>query len=167
MDRPDATAIIGWSKLDFGVLNYDETTLQVVVDRAIALVETITGRVLDATMPSGLDTIAQAVVQRMTEVYALQNQPEVLETLGDFELLSSFSAGSYSESRRSLTELRDARMIVPDPTLNSMLYALMTPDKLDEWSTWFTGENAPAWDVQEVDWSGASFDPLALWPMRL
>ena len=82
-------------------------------------------------------------------------QPDQIETISDFLVISSFSAGSYSETRRSLTELKDARMMTGDPVLNTMLKALMTPDRLDWWIGWWTGVNAPAYAVTEMGWRRA------------
>ncbi len=141
--------------MDFGTLGFvDDPSLQTLVDRATALFEAMTGRVLDATMPSGFDRMVEQVVQRMVEILAFQAQQDYVETLSDFQLIASFSAGSYSESRRGLKEVQEAKMLVADPALNSMMMLLLTPDQRDFWDAWWTGEIPPSFEVTEVDWSG-------------
>ena len=81
---------------------------------------------------------------------------DIIETAADFMLIQSFSAGSYSESRRSLTELKNAGMIDADPRVNALLWPLLTDDRRDEWLSWLNGKNAPAFEVTEVDWDSYS-----------
>jgi hypothetical protein len=152
--RPTAAEIREWSKVDFGSLTFaDDDDLQLLVDRAGDYIEWTTGREMDATCPQEFERGMAQATQYKTEDMAYQDQPENIETIGDFMLISSFSAGSYSETRRSLDELAKAKMIDADPRLNSLLWGLMTDDKRDFWMGWLTGANAPAFEVTEVDWS--------------
>lgn len=172
MDAPDAEAVRGWSKVDFDSLGYaDDTDLQVLVDRASAMYVQITGRPMDSTMPVEFAPLAEQATQRMTEILAFQAQQDYAETLSDFQLLSNFSAGPYSETRRSLTEIRGAPMLVGDPGLNAALFASMTPERYEFWYGWLTGNNPPAFEITEVDWGNYSgypelgIDPLTGVPM--
>lgn len=160
MTRPTAAEVREWSRVDFGSLGFaDDADLQVLVDRSNALFEQITGRPLDATMPSSMEPLAQQAVQRMVEILAFQSTQEFIETLSDFQLIASFSAGSYSENRRSLTEVRDARMLTADPGLNTLLVGLLTPDQADFWLGWWTGKAGPGFEITEVEWMyGSGFD---------
>jgi hypothetical protein len=154
VNRPTAADIREWSKVDFDSLTYsDDADLQLVIDRAGDYIEWMTGRTMDDTMPTQFERGFNQAVQYKTEDYAYIDQPENVETIGDFMLISSFSAGSYSETRRSLDELAKARMIDADPRLNSLMWGLMTDDKRDFWNDWLNTVNSPAFEVTEVDWS--------------
>lgn len=160
MTSPTAAEIREWSKVDFGALGYaDDDALQLLIDRSAALFTQITFRPIDASLPTTLETVVNQVVQRMTEILAFQSQQDFVETLSDFQLISSFTAGPYSETRRSLTEIKEAKMLTADPALNTLLMTLLTPDAMDFWLGWWSGENPPAFEVTEVDWTfGSGFD---------
>lgn len=154
MTRPTAADIREWSKVDFDSLGYaDDGDLQLVIDRAADYIEWMTGRAMDDTLPTQYERVMAQAVQYKTEDMAFIDQPENVETIGDFMLISSFSAGSYSETRRSLDELAKAKMIDADPRLNSLLFGCMTDDKRDFWQDWLNAVNSPAFEVTEVDWS--------------
>src|SRR3954453_3303098 len=104
------TQIHDWSKVDFDVLDFTDVQLQVLIDRAAAGVLGITGRTL-ATMPAELEPLAQEAIQLQTETLAYQAQPDYVETLADFDLISSFTAGPYSEQRRSVAEAIEAKAL--------------------------------------------------------
>ena len=123
----------------------------------------ITGRPVDDTMPSQYEELTTLALSRMTATLAYQEQPEQIETIADFLVLTSFSAGAYSETRRSLTELRDAKLISGDPILNGMLMPLLTDERLEWWFSWWTGVTPPAFEVTEVNWDGTWILPRD-WP---
>lgn len=153
METPDATQIRAWSKIDFEGLGFGEDAdLQVLVDRAAAQITTITGREWDS-MPSEFEVTAAQVLQGITEQAAYQAQEDIAETSADFALINNFSAGSYSESRRSLTELAKSGLLNPNPMLHGLLYGMLTDDKKDDWIALTTGVNAPAFETTEVDWN--------------
>lgn len=166
MNTPDAADIREWSKIPFGQLGFPEGNpdpLQLWVDRALGFFYEITGRRLDSTWPGDLDEhVAEYIVQRITEILAYQAQKAYVSSLSDFQTLSGFSAGSYSETRRSLTEIKQARMIVGDPALDSLLWPVMTDDKYDFWLEWMGGAARPAWGVTEVDWGAGYETPSGL-----
>jgi hypothetical protein len=149
---PTAAEIRERSQVDFGTLGYEkDEELDRLIASVVPMFTWITGRTLDA-MPPELEEAVTLCIERMVAVLAYQEQPEQIATISDFLVLSSFSAGSYSESRRSLTELKEARMISGDPVLNGMLLGLMDPERLDFWLAWWDDENAPFFAVTEVAW---------------
>jgi hypothetical protein len=152
MTAPDASDIREWTRVDLGPLGYGEDpALQVVVDRAVELVESMTGQTF-AGMPAEYEDLARQVVQALVERWVFQAQEEYIETAADFSLISSFSAGPYSETRRGLGELKASGLIFPDPGIHGLLWAMLTDDKRDDWLAWLSGVNAPAFEVTEVDW---------------
>jgi hypothetical protein len=154
VNRPTAADIREWSKVDFDSLTYsDDADLQLVIDRATDYITWMCGRPCDDTLPTQYERVYAQAVQYKTEDMAFIDQPENVETIGDFMLISSFSAGSYSETRRGLEELAKAKLIDADPRLSSLLWGLMTDDKRDFWEDWLASVNAPAFEVTEVDWS--------------
>lgn len=162
MDAPTVEEITTWSKLPFGDLGYDEDGIQRLIERAVSDVQRWTGRTL-ASMPADLEVTAQEAVQRATEWKAIRESEEVLETLGDFDLIQNFSVTGYSETRRSAEDAMKARMIVAWPLLNDLLRSLLTDDMEDEWlERW--GAITPAFAVTEVDWSESATPPGLFYP---
>jgi hypothetical protein len=166
METPSAAAINEWSDLNFAEYGYgEEARLDRVIGVAVSFIELVTGQTLTALDPT-LDPLMQDATMYATEDRVLAGQPDISETVADFNLISSFSAGPYSETRRSLTEMAEARMIVADPRLNALLWGLMTPDKRDEWNAWVesggSGENVyePAYEVVETDWRMPTYRPV-------
>lgn len=152
MVAPTVEEMREWSKLDFGALGYaDDAALQVLVDRSVANFYNTTGRKL-AKVPTELEPLVQQAIQGLTEQAAFRAQADNLETLSDFDLISTFSAGPYSETRRSPDEMMKARMINAWPWLNRLLWDLLTPEKYDYWTFFFSGQFAPAFAVTEMNW---------------
>lgn len=152
MDRPDAASVRVMSKVNFDDLGYsDDTDLQVVVDQANAYFEWVTGRPLDTTMPSGLAPLAAQAVRMRSEQVAFQAQEDYVDTATD-DVISSFSAGTYSETRRDPTK----RILVNSwGALNDLLWMAMTPEKYDYWQELLSGVIAPSFEITEVAWSHA------------
>lgn len=155
-----AADIRGWSQVDFGSLGFgQDPDLQRLIDRIAESVELTTGRTLNG-LPDAYDQQMTQVIQMLAEQAAYQAQPDQIETASEFFLISSFTAGSYSETRRGLEEIRKSGLLNPNPAIHGLLWSLMTPDKRDEWLGWVTGVNAPAFETTEVFWSayqGASY----------
>lgn len=163
MITPTAADVRLWSRVSFPELGYPANTpdpLQVLVDRAVAYVQSVTGRMLDATFPDSTTTIpmAQAAVQYTTEMLAYEAQEDYLESASD-DVVQSFTAGNYSETRVDPMKRAAMRMLNANPALNRALWGLMTPDMQDLWTQAMTGKNAPAMATTEVDWTGAWFGP--------
>jgi hypothetical protein len=158
VDAPTADDIKTWSRLDFqGDYDTSDDQLEVEVGRAVNYVWQVTGRPIDSTFPDPLVSIAQQAIQMRTEQLVLQAQEDYVETATD-DLIQNFNAGSYSESRREPLRLTrggsQAGMIPVNswPSLNEMLWMLMTDDMQDYWRALF-GQIIPAFEVSEVDWS--------------
>jgi hypothetical protein len=164
MDIPSAAELRSWSKLGFGELGYaDDADLQRLIVRAGAALRRLTGRDLAVDVPDYEEPLFQQALQGLTEQLAFQTQQENLETLSDFDLIQSFSAGPYSETRRSPKEAFEARMLNAWPWLNSLLWSILSPDMLDYWEAFFGGSTPPAWSVSEVDWGAYEDIPYYGW----
>lgn len=163
MDRPTGADLQEWSKLDFAELEYsDDAALDMLVEQACVYVEHVTGRGLSSPpvgsvggvklveMPDDLVALAQQAVRMRTEQVALQAQPDYVETAAD-DLVSSFSAGAYSETRRDAPR-KDAKRMNSWAALQEILLLLCTPDRYDFWLAWMDGVHAPAFAVSEVAW---------------
>jgi hypothetical protein len=101
-----------------------------------------------------------------TEQIVYQDSADNVETAGDYDMIQSFSAGSYSETRRELE--KPPRMLNPWPALDRLLWLLLTltPDELAgdgnaavearaAYWAWVLGLTPvpPAWATIEVDWA--------------
>lgn len=150
MIPPTAAEVQGWTTLD-ALKNADALTADRVVARANASFVRMTGQTWPG-LPVALEPLAQQAAQGLAELTILQSSAENLETLADFDLIQSFSAGPYSETRRSPADAMKARMLVAWPWLNELLWGLLTDDKYDYWIAFFSGLNAPATAVTEMDW---------------
>lgn len=163
MITPTASDVRLWSNLDWGELGYPEVDpdvrLQVLVDRAVAYVQGITGRILDPSFdgPAWLEPIAQQCVQLRTEQIGYESQPDYLETAND-DVVASFSAGSYSETRVDPLKRASMHVLNANPALNRALWTVMTPDMVDNWTAILSGKPVPAFAVSETDW-GEWFGP--------
>jgi hypothetical protein len=170
MDRPDASRVREISQVDFDGRGFptpegtDSDPLQLYVDRACAYVEFITARPLDATCPAMLEPIAEQAVQMRTEQIMFQTSDDSAETAGDFDLIASFGAGTYNETRRDATTAQgQVKPLNPWPALNDLLWMLLTlvpgeanavvEARADYWRG-LAGPVPPAWEIIEVDWSG-------------
>lgn len=158
MVAPTAAQMKEWSQLDFASLGFEtDVKLGRIIARAVAALQQITGLSLSTVEP-GIEPLVEQAVQGLTEQLAYQAQPDIVETLSDFDLISSFSAGPYSETRRSPGEAFKARMLNAWPWLSDLLWTLLTPDKIDFWNAYFGGDVAPAFAVSEVDWGDYMLD---------
>lgn len=134
--------------------------LQRVVDRAVGYVVTVTGQ--DITAPILPPSLSEALfaslfdqaVQMRTEQVVLQGRKGHLSSAASNSVISSFSAGSYSESHRDPTRRGEEKSINLWPDLDELLWLLMTPDKQDYWRAFLAGQGAPDFVVQQMDWMG-------------
>lgn len=120
-----------------------------------ALLPGLTGYTLEST-PVANEPIVLQVIGGLALKSAIDLSPDRLETLVDFDLLASFSAGSYSETRRSADDAAKVRELglTGWPWLDFLLLNAMSPEKKDEYLALVKGEYAPASSVTEVDWAG-------------
>jgi hypothetical protein len=96
------------------------------------------------------DFVATAMPQALlmlVEFTVFQSQPEHAETAADFGMIQSFSAGNYSETRRSVNAHSYA--LHPWSALSDLLGELLTPGrrgKLNEGPA-ISVDSPPRWDV--------------------
>ena len=170
MNVPTAAEIRTWSRLPFDDYDYAEPSsgtdpLDILIARAAEYVGRVTGRSLDTSpdpntldVPDELSQTAAEAIQRRVEQMVIKSQEDEVETAADFDLIKSFSAGSYSETRRDAADAAKAKAINAWPLLDEMLWALATEDARDDWrEKW--GDVVPAFSVTEVDWHGTLLPP--------
>jgi hypothetical protein len=154
MAVPTVEEVQARSQVDFAELGFGETAaLQQLIDEAVALLPTLTGRSWSPpAMPVNLEPLAKLAIVKMVEVEAYQSQPDYIETASD-DVVQSFSAGSYSETRVDPLKRAAAKVLTAHPGLAGLLWRIMTPDLADYWTDFLAGVDAPASEVTEVDWS--------------
>lgn len=174
MDAPTAKEIREWSRVDFDDLDFpepedeDPDPLNRLVNRGNLWLQRTTGRIFSSLkVPEAAEegeseeefaerkveaewliSSMQLASQMLTEYMAFLAQPEHAETASDFNQIQSFSAASYSETRRSPNAR--SRSIHPWSDLADLLYDLLT----DEKSSLLNGDgpaigydDPPEWDV--------------------
>jgi hypothetical protein len=176
MQTPDAAAVrAALPKFDWDgrvgpldtVPNPDVDPVQPFVDEAVAYVQTVTWRTLDATMPSGLAAIALRAVALRAAQTSVQDDDDYVGTVND-DSIASFSIGPYSETRRDSSTLRGGRSPAQErlnawPALEQALWLLLSlqpgetnalvDERRDYWRSMISGINAPAFSLTEVDWT--------------
>jgi hypothetical protein len=182
MNPPTAIDIRNWTQLNLARYGYaDDAKLQPVVDRAIGYILVMTGQTLPDLDPSAsptasaahLEPLMQQAIQMRVEQVLLQGRPGHVNSAADNEVVQSFSAGSYSESRRagqgfsSRTGAAE-RGINTWPALEELLWMLMTPERFAYWWAFTSGQPMPDFTVEEVNWRGAAsaitfFEPWDRW----
>lgn len=159
MAAPTAAQVREASKIPFASLGFsapqgdDADPLQTLVNEAVEFVEWATGRTFPS-MPSQFSASAARAVRILTGVMAYQEQEDVIETIADFGFIQSFSAGNYSETRRSIADVSKSGIICNNILLHKTLWMVMTDEKRDEWQSTLTGVNAPAFETTEIAWGG-------------
>jgi hypothetical protein len=159
---PTVAQIDSWSRIDFGSLDdpFTDADLQIRLDRAIAYLEATTGRLFDDSMPGPLVPIAQEATQLRIEQMVMQEQEDYTETVNN-DQVQSFTAGNYSESRRSPRDRYTGLTtglpeINSNPWLNRDIWLLCTSDMRMYWTATLQGQSAvsliPSFAVTEADW---------------
>lgn len=157
MELPTAELVRAWSPptLDWAALGYPEggapDPLEQLVAEAVGDFRRITGLSF-AAVPADDEALAQKAIRGLTALGAAQATEDYAETLADFDLIQSFSAGEYTETRRSAEDARKARALVAWPWLSDLLWGLLTDDQHDYYVEYFGGQNRPAFEITEVDW---------------
>lgn len=159
MASPTAEWVVENSNVSFDQTGFGDT---VKLERLVAVARRVVARytgqgwlpddTFAPTVPLGpLDEpLVADVVLKYVEFAAFRASADVAETLSDFDLISSFSAGSYSESRRNGKDAAEAARAV----LKNLFWPIMSPDKQDEWIAQDAGVNPPAFAITEVNWAG-------------
>lgn len=157
MDRPSVNDLKLWSKVDFAGLDepFSDAELGVVLTRACDYVVAVTGRPIDATFPAPLVSLGEEAIQMRVEQMVYQAQPDYIETGADDEI-QNFSAGTYSESRRTNPAGTGVKggipMINPWAALNQRLWLVATDAMREYWFSLLEGMTVPAIETTEVDW---------------
>ena len=168
---PTAAEVRERSRLDFAGEGYPEDDgplglQQRVVDPAVNWLWYVTARSYSDAQtdqyPQVEDMLDLAVRMRSEQI-VLQARLDQLETAADIDMIASFSAGLYSETRRGYNDTaKPPKMLNPWPPLNDLLWLLLglfpgetndlVSDRYDYWVGLLTGAVAPAWGTVEVDW---------------
>jgi hypothetical protein len=184
---PTAEEVIAASRVDFPLEGYpDAESLEPIVLNATDWLTYITGRRYSDTQTDEYAEIERTMdlaVRMRTEQIVMQSRADNVETAGDFDLLTSFSAGAYSESRRELARPKaDQRPLNPWPALNDLLWLLLglypgevnqtVTDRMEYWEELLGADDvAPAWEIIEVNWGrGMGLEPWGAeryWPGSL
>lgn len=163
MEQPTATEIrsyappaFSWDTYGFPVTTEGDAALDVRVGWARGTLYAVTGRTLDSITSEEEVAIAQRVLVAFVINEALGGGAAALKVL-EKPWLKSFSAGSYSETRFSPSEMAGGSAKAPPypPALWALLWALMTDEKKDDWLERLTGQHRPAGLFVEMDWSGS------------
>lgn len=150
----DVRAVSNLPWADYGPLLAKDTGpggLQVIVDRAESAFFNITGQSL-GSIDSKFAPQVRRVIQAMVEGLAMQGSSDTIDTLSDWDLIVSFSAGPYSETRRTPADMFAGRMLWPVPWISMALWALLTDERFSFWLAFFTGVQQPAWMASDVFW---------------
>jgi hypothetical protein len=162
-DEVFASSHLKWRKL--GVA--DAPALAEPLAEAVAYVAVVTGRYFDdQTPPRGnqltapealagttdLVPLARKAVRMRTEQIVKHDQPGYVDTVTD-DMVASFTAGPYSESRHDPTRRGETKMLNSWPGLSEILWLLVTEERYDYWISYLMNIHAPAFAVEEVDWS--------------
>lgn len=159
---PTVEQIEQWSRVDFTALDqpFTDADLQIRIDRSVAELTAITGRLFDESMPAPLVSIAQEAVQLRVEQMAYQEQDDYSSTVAD-DQIQSFTAGNYSETKRSPRDRYTGLTtglpeINTNPWLNRDIWLLCTDDMRAYWVGTLQGQAAaaliPSFAVTEADW---------------
>lgn len=151
MNTPSYADIQSWTKQP-DLKAADAVTAERTTARAVASFKKFTWMTDFTQVPDDLAPLVEQAIQGLAELTTVQQSADYLETLADFDLIQSFSAGAYSETRRNAEDAMKARLLVAWPWLSELLWSLMTPDAYDYWFQIITGAIPPAFGVQEVAW---------------
>lgn len=185
---PTAQEIFESSKVKWPTLGVaDAAEIDETVEDAIGYVTWITGRYFSDFVPVGnaenfdaavysaftpvalgltphLIRMARRAVRMRVEQEVYQDQPGYISTASD-DVVQSFSAGPYSETRAQTSTLRGGRqaaklLLNSSPSLNDLLMQLMTDERREYWNMVLGGGYLPSFMVEEVDWSLVGKTPI-------
>ena len=181
MDRPTAATVRALTPQPPVGTNYaawgypapanpgDPDPLQPTVDAANAYIEQMTCRCplesINGPECSLEPLVNQAVTLRVQQWLWWTTECAVQSGTSD---IASFSAGSYSETRRDRGRGTDERWVNPWPALNELLWLIMTPECREKWIAIVDPDapDVPDFAVSSPDWSAFSspgdfsWDPL-------
>jgi hypothetical protein len=148
MDRPTVTEIRTWSKVPFDELGYpvpegsDPDALEEIVARMAAWLEGTIGYFFEpvptstdagtdytpAAPPARKEPLIRQALQLATEFYIYSTLPESIEGVADFDVVQSFNADGYSETRRGMHAGAGPDILHPWPKLNDLLNDIRNPE---------------------------------------
>jgi hypothetical protein len=182
---PTASDIRAWAPPDFDwqavgfpapASGEPDTALEKRVEWAIGYVENTTGRPLATIAPppspaldvTNLVPVAEQAVLLATVQRVMQGSKRYLKASVLQDYIASFTAGSYSETRRRPDEQLGRGGISNPPVnpwiaLSDLLYLLMTPDREAYWHQRLTGVTRPAGAIISQDFRG-EWDVGHGWP---
>ncbi len=137
-----------------------ETDLERLLATATDLVEELTCRILDGTLPQEDVLLARRAVVLKAEGLATGGTLKARQTALTRAAsggLRSISAGPWSESYFGPEEATKAKMLSPDSALHEVLWALATEECQQKWLALWGARPAPASGWDAFDYSG---DPL-------
>lgn len=153
MTRPTGADLEAWSNLNLAALGYEGSSLALLAAQAVAYVEQVTGRIPIEDVPDPLVPLAQFAVRMRAEQVSGQSTAEYVESASD-DLVQSFSAGSYSETRRDGSTAKGVMGLLNDwKALHDVLWLLLTDAKREEYLELVQGKVRPAFAVVDEDWS--------------
>lgn len=129
-----------------------EQDLEFARDLSVRLVESLTCRTMDETLPEKDVPLATQAIVMKTEQMLMATSAESSSSRLSGRGLKSISAGPWSETYFGPEEASKAKMLDPDPRLNEILWALTTPECQANWMGIWTGVYAPAAAITEVAW---------------
>lgn len=160
---PTAVEIRADSQVKFARLGLSsDDDLQRVVDRSVAYIQYVTGQNLDALVPPDgtsmtqeqLEPLVAQAIQMRTEQVAMQGRQGHVDAAASNEVISGFTAGSYSEQHRDPNRKKDSLSINTWPALDELLWMILTPDRFSWWWAFLTGNALPEFMVEEIAWGG-------------
>lgn len=123
---------------------------------ALAYVAVMTCRDPLTDVPDALAPLALSAVRMRVEQIVMGEDPDTIETAVDDDV-QSFSAGSYSESRRARAGFLKDGMLNGWKALDRLLWLLMTAECRAAWTAEMTGESQPSFAVTEVDYAASDW----------
>ena len=132
--------------------------LQRRINVAAPLVGSLTGRIIAGTegedVPTGLLEVArEAIAMKTAQLQGALGTVEDAEDAIERSRLRSISAGSWSESYWGPGEAAQGKQLDADPILASLLWALTTDEKKDEWLELWEGKEKGFSVIESFDYS--------------
>lgn len=161
MDAPTAAEIRQRSALLDAAFDDDgpgNGALQRRINVAAPLVGSLTGRIIAGTegdeVPDGLLEVArEAIAMKTAQLQAALGTLEDAEEGIERSRLRSIAAGSWSESYWGPGEAAQGKQLDADPILASLLWALTTDEKRNEWIELWSGREKGFSVVESFDYS--------------
>lgn len=148
---PDPAQVRAESTVDYEAEGVDDVDYVARMREATGLVESLTGRTLDATLAAGLRPLALRAVRMKTEKVVVLGTTKARVQGSTSGRLRSFTAGPYSETYFGPQDAAAVKTLDPDPELNEVLWALATDDMRDYWTYLWHGTVRPAATIQSFD----------------